>query len=136
MRTFLFLAACLAIATGPALAQYSPDEQINGVVRGIQAENSSGQVGEVVIYPRSGRFVVDMKGTAGKPQAVTIVRGFSCAPDAGPPVASLGYLSKSGTLITTTPMPLDHLLSGNYNVIVRNNTPGSRPVGCGHLYLQ
>jgi hypothetical protein len=35
----------------------------------------------------------------------------------------------------SVPMTEDRLVSGNYVVVVySNNTPGSRPVACGHLY--
>ena len=131
MRKFVLLAALLVGTIAPALAQLSPDQIPVGVVRGIEEVNSSGQVGEVVDHSSS--LAVDLKGTGGKPEAVTLNRGFDCSDQAGPLVASLGTLS-NGTLSAPAPLPNDRLLSGNYDVIVHNNNPTSAPVACGHLY--
>ena len=134
MRTFFLAAALLAAAGAPAVAQTSLDQKAPGIARGIGAQNSSGQNGEFAIYRGSNTVVVTMQGTGSRPESVTIERGFACRATAGAAVASLGSL-RNGRLQAAAPMALGHLLSGNYNVVVHNNTPGSRSVACGHIYL-
>jgi hypothetical protein len=131
MRKLALLAALLAGTASPVLAQLSPDQIPAGVVRGIQEETTSGQVGEVAIDANTIR--VDMKGTSGKPETVTIDREFACSAQPGNTVAVLGRLS-AGNLVATAPFGNDRLLSGNYSVVVHNNTPDSARVACGHLY--
>jgi hypothetical protein len=142
MWKLLLLTALTAGCAVPVLAQdgggereFSPDQLLRGIVRGIQSENSSAQVGEFVIFPRQRTVVVDVKGTNGKPESVTINRGLDCGPTAGTQVAVLGTLQQ-GHLQAPVPLPLSRLLSGNYNLIVHNNTPGSAVVACGHIYLR
>jgi hypothetical protein len=130
----LLAAALLAGITSPALAQTSLDQSLNGVVRGIGSQNTSGQVGEVLF--RDNGLVVDMKGTGGKPEAVTINRGFQCSDQPGPVTAVLGMLSNGGRLDATATISSDRLLSGNYLVVVHNNGANSRAVACGQLYRQ
>jgi hypothetical protein len=137
------LATVLAVAAAPAAAQplllepprFTPDQLLHGIVRGLEAENSSGQVGEFVIFPRTRQIAVTLNGTAGKLEAVTINRGGACGPSAGPPVATLGTLRR-GRLTAMSPLPVGRLLSGNYNVVVHNNVPSSAVVACGHVYLR
>ena len=131
MLKFVLLTAMLAGVISPALAQTSLDQSLTGLVRGIESQNTSGQVGEVLF--RSGGVIVDMKGTGGKPEAVTINRGFDCSDQPGVVVAQLGTLS-NGKLSAPVSLSSDHLLSGNYLVVVHNNGPMSRAVACGHLY--
>lgn len=139
----LLMAVLVAGFAVPVLAQdgsdleFSPDQLLRGIVRGIQSENSSAQVGEFAIFPRQRRIVVDVKGTNGKPESVTINRGLDCGPTAGTQVAVLGTLQQ-GHLQASVPqsLPFSRLLSGNYNLIVHNNTPGSAVVACGHIYLR
>jgi hypothetical protein len=88
-------------------------------------------VGEV-LFDSSG-LVVDMKGTGGKAEAVTINRGFQCSDQPGPVAARLGMLS-NGHLAATASISRDRLLSGNYLVVVHNNGANSRAVACGQLY--
>jgi hypothetical protein len=125
------LAAVIAGSAAPALAQIAPDQIPVGVVRGIQPLNSSAQVGELVLH--AGAVIVDLKGTHGKPEAVTINRGFDCSTAPGKLVAVLGTLT-NGHLAAPAPLPADRLMSGNYLVVVHNNEPNSAPVACGHLY--
>jgi hypothetical protein len=111
--------ALLVGLTSPAIAQTALDQNLNGIVRGIESQNTSAQVGEV-LFDSSG-LVVDMKGTGGKAEAVTINRGFQCSDQPGP-VAATASISR------------DRLLSGNYLVVVHNNGANSRAVACGQLY--
>jgi hypothetical protein len=131
MLKFVLAAALLAGLTAPALAQVSLDQSLTGVVRGLESQNTSGQVGEVMFHANS--LAVDVKGTAGKPEAVTINRSFQCSDQPGPIVANLGVLSNGG-LSAATAISNDRLLSGNYVVVVHNNGPMSRSVACGQLY--
>jgi hypothetical protein len=133
MLKSILVAALLAGVTAPALAQTSLDQSLNGVVRGIGSQNTSGQVGEVLF--RNNGLVVDMKGTGGKAEAVTINRGFQCSDQPGPVTARLGMLS-NGRLAATVTISNDRLLSGNYLVVVHNNGADSRAVACGQLYRQ
>jgi hypothetical protein len=132
MLKSVLAAALLAALTAPAVAQTSLDQNLNGVVRGIQSQNTSAQVGEVLFD--SNGLVIDMKGTGGKAEAVTINRGFQCSDQPGPVFANLGMLSSSGHLAATASIPRDRLLSGNYLVVVHNNDANSRAVACGQLY--
>ena len=109
------------------------DQNLNGIVRGIESQNTSAQVGEVLF--QSNGFVVDMKGTGGKAEAVTLNRGFQCSDQPGPVAARLGNLS-NGRLTATSTISRDRLLSGNYLVVVHNNDANSRAVACGQLYRE
>jgi hypothetical protein len=133
-----FLTALLAAALAvPALAQIDPNDTGAGLVRGLESMNSSAQVGEVRIQRGSGTptLTLDVKGTAGHPEAVTLNRGKDCSALEATPQMVLGSLS-NGRLHATSPLPADRLLSGNYNAVVHNNTPTSRPVACGHIYVR
>ncbi len=134
MLKSVIVAALLAGLTAPALAQTSLDQSLNGVVRGLESQNTSGQVGEVLFHANS--LSVDVKGTGGKPETVTINRSFSCSDQPGPLVARLGTLSNGGQLSATTTISNDRLLSGNYVIVVHNNGANSRAVACGQLYRQ
>src|SRR5476651_2442010 len=123
MLKLALVAALLAGLTSPAIAQTSLDQNLSGVVRGIESQNTSGQVGEVLFESNS--LVVDMKGTGGKPEAVTINRGFQCSDQPGPVVAILGTLS-NGRVSASASISRDRLLSGNYLVVVHNNGANSR----------
>jgi hypothetical protein len=135
MQKLILVAALLSLTGTSALAQPSLDQQnARNIVRGIHGENTSGQIGEAAIDRRNNRIVVRIQGTKGSPEAVTIERGSTCGPAARPLVATLGTLH-DGRLTATLPLGADRLLSGNYDVVVHNNTPVSRSVACGHLYL-
>jgi hypothetical protein len=129
----ILVAAVLAAVISPALAQSSLDQNLKGVVRGIESQNTSGQVGEVSFNSNS--LTVDMKGAGGRAEAVTINRGFQCSDQPGPVFARLGNLS-NGRLTASAPISNDRMLSGNYLVVVHNNTAASRAVACGQLYRQ
>lgn len=133
MLKSILVAALVAGVTAPALAQTALDQTLKGVVRGIESQNTSGQVGEVLF--RDNGVVVDIKGTGGKPEAVTINRGFQCSDQPGVVVARLGTLS-NGTLTAPVSLSSDRLLSGNYLIVVHNNDANSRAVACGQLYRQ
>jgi membrane peptidoglycan carboxypeptidase len=124
-------AALLAGLASPALAQTALDQNLNGIVRGIESQNTSAQVGEVMF--NSNNLVVDVKGTGNKAEAVTINRGFQCSDQPGPVFAVLGMLS-NGHLAARASISRDRLLSGNYLVVVHNNGAHSRAVACGQLY--
>jgi hypothetical protein len=133
-----FLTALLAAAlVVPALAQTAPNDTGAGLERGLQAVNSSGQVGSVTVFRTSGNptLVVDVKGSANHPEAVTIARGRSCDALDLSTKLPLGNL-QNGRLRATSPISSDRLLSGNYYLVVHNNTPTSRPVLCGQLYVR
>lgn len=134
----LALAALVAVAAvAPALAQIAPKDTGRGVERGLTAVNSSAQTGMVTVLRRNGgpQLQITVDGSAGHSEAVTLVRGRTCPEALGAPnVAVLGTLH-NGHLTATSPVPFDRLMSGNYTVLVRNNTPDSRPVICGHIYL-
>jgi hypothetical protein len=126
-----------AAAVAPAIAQIAPNDTGRGIERGLTAVNSSAQTGMVTVLRGDGgpRFQITVDGSAGHPESVTLVRGRSCPEALGAPnVAVLGTLH-NGHLTATSPIPFDRLMSGNYTVLVRNNTPDSRPVICGHIYL-
>jgi hypothetical protein len=131
MLKSVLVAAVLAALATPALAQTSLDQSIIGVVRGLESQNTSGQVGEVLFH--ASNLMLDVKGTGGKSEAVTINRSFQCSDRSGPIAATLGTLS-NGMLTATATISNDRLLSGNYVVVVHNNGPMSRPVACGQLY--
>src|SRR5262249_51867603 len=99
--------------------------------------NGSGQTGMFTVHRGGGgpEFQITVDGSKGHPETVTLVRGRGC-PEAvhASNVAVLGTLHR-GRLTATSPIPFDRLMSGNYSLIVRNNTPDSRPVICGHIYL-
>jgi hypothetical protein len=128
------VAALFAGLISPAIAQTALDQNLTGVVRGLQSQNTSAQVGEV-LFDSTG-LVVDVKGTGGKAEAVTINRGFQCSDQPGPVSARLGTLSSGGHLAATTSISRDRLLSGNYLVVVHNNGANSRAVACGQLYRE
>lgn len=132
MYRLLLAAAFLVSTTGIAAAQLN--QSANGIVRGIQSVNASAQVGEVAIYPGRREMIVAMHGSGNPNQAITLNRGFDCADQAGPMTAMLGTVRANGRARVASPLPPDRLLSGNYNVVVHNNGPRSRPVACGHLY--
>lgn len=136
LKQLLLGAAAAALVTAPATAQIAPGDTGSGIQRGLTAVNSSAQTGMITVYGRGGpRIQVVVDGTRGKREAVTLVRGRDCPQAlAAPNVAVLGML-RGGRLTAPSPLPAGRLLSGNYTVLVRNNTPDSRPVACGHLYL-
>jgi hypothetical protein len=129
MLKSVLAAALLAVMVSPALAQL--DQSPTGVVRGLESQNTSGQVGEVRFHANG--VEVAMQGTGGKSEAVTINRGFQCSDQPGPVTARLGRLS-NGHLSASAPMSSDRMLSGNYLVVVHNNGAMSRAVACGQLY--
>jgi hypothetical protein len=133
MLKYALVAALLVGLTSPVVAQTALDQNLNGVVRGIESQNTSAQVGEVLFA--SNGLVVDMKGTGNKAEAVTINRGFQCSDQPGPVSATLGTLS-NGHLAATASISRDRLLSGNYLVVVHNNSAHSRAVACGQLYRE
>ena len=66
---------------------------------------------------------------------LTIVRGRgNCKELDGRSGVAIGEL-RDGRLRARSPLSYDRLVSGNYYVVVHNNTPTSRPVACGNIYL-
>ncbi len=144
LKQLAIVAFVAAAAIAPALAQtapgdtgIAPNDTGRGVERGLTAVNSSAQTGMLTILRGSGspRLQITVDGSRGHAESVTLVRGRTC-PEAlsAPNVAVLGTLH-DGHLSATSPIAFDHLMSGNYSVLVRNNTADSRPVVCGHIYL-
>ena len=134
MLKSVLIAAIFAGVASPVLAQTALDQNLKGVVRGLESQNTSAQVGEVLF--NANNLVVDMKGTKGKAEAVTINRGFQCSDQPGPVFARLGMLSNGGHLTATATISRDRLLSGNYLIVVHNNSADSRAVACGQLYRE
>ncbi len=137
--------AAAAAAPGP-IAQnapsdtgIAPNDTGRGIERGLTAVNSSAQTGMLTILRGAGspRIQITVDGSRGHAESVTLVRGRTC-PEAlsAPNVAVLGTLH-AGQLMATSPIAFDHLMSGNplHALLVRNNTPNSRAVSCGHIYL-
>jgi hypothetical protein len=133
MLKFALVAALLAGLASPAIAQTALDQNLAGIVRGIESQNTSAQVGEVLF--NANNLVVDMKGAGSRAETVTINRGFQCSDQPGPVSAVLGTLS-NGRLNAVASISRDRLLSGNYLVVVHNNTANSRAVACGQLYRE
>ena len=135
-KHLLLSVAAAALFVAPAAAQIAPNDSGAGVQRGMTAVNSSAQTGMVTVFGRGRpRIQVVIDGSRGHAESVTLVRGRDCPQAlAARNIAVLGTL-RGGRLTATSPMPMDRLMSGNYTVLVRNNTPESRPVSCGHLYL-
>ena len=138
LKTSFLTTVLVAALAAPAFAQAdTPNGSGAGLQRGIETLNSSGQVGMVTILRGSGNPMLDvnMKGTNGHPESVTLVRGKECTSLEGGPIMKVGALN-GGVLHAASPISGDRLLSGNYNVVVHNNTPTSQPVACGHIYVR
>jgi len=128
----------LAIAMiAPAAAQMAPNDAGHGIERGLTAMNSSAQVGTLNVSRGTGNpvIVLNVHGApAGHPETATISRGSDCRMADHSAGTVLGQVV-NGHLRATSPLPFDRLMSGNYSVVVHNNTATSRAVLCGHLYL-
>ena len=133
---FSLVAAALLLSSAPAFAQGGVPLGA-GLQRGVESVNNSGQTGFITLFRGDDqtRVVTALEGTmAGRVQTVAIQRGKSC--DSVQP----GIVVRSADMVHgmsrgSVPMTEDRLVSGNYVVVVySNNTPGSRPVTCGHLY--
>jgi hypothetical protein len=133
---FSLVAAALLLSSAPAFAQGGVPLGA-GLQRGVESVNNSGQTGFITLFRGDDqtRVVTALEGTmAGRVQTVAIQRGKSC--DSVQP----GIVVRSADMVHgmsrgSVPMTEDRLVSGNYVVVVySNNTPGSRPVACGHLY--
>ena len=137
LKPLAFAIAVAAAAVVPALAQIAPNDTGRGIQRGLSAVNSSAQTGFITVLRSAAgpQIQVTVDGSAGHPESVVLVRGRTC-PEAlqAPNVAVLGTLH-AGHLLANSPLSFDRLMSGNYTVLVRNNTPNSRAVSCGHIYL-
>ena len=124
-------------APGEGLHRKRVRISIAGFQRGVQELNNSGQDGYVTLFPKGNHthIVTAIEGTPhGRVQTVTVQRGRSC--DSIQP----GILAKSADLVAgmsrgDVPIPMNHLTSGNYVVIVYSeNKPGARMVACGWLF--
>ena len=133
---FSLVAAALLLSSAPAFAQGGVPLGA-GLQRGVESVNNSGQTGFITLFRGDDqtRVVTALEGTmAGRVQTVAIQRGKSC--DSVQP----GIVVRSADMVHgmsrgSVPMTEDRLVSGNYVVVVySNNTRGSRPVACGHLY--
>jgi hypothetical protein len=113
------------------------------VIRGIQEQNNSGEVGTVALTPagpNKTQVVIDLRSFPGHAQPAHIHRGKTCdAVDPKPTfvlhdvVSTNGHLGRSDSTVN---YPMDRLLSGNYVVDV--HAPGAdqtHDVACGELYL-
>lgn len=133
-----FFTAVLAMALiAPAAAQMGPNDTGRGISRGLTAMNSSAQVGTLNVSRGAGNpvIVLNVHGApAGRPETATISRGADCRAADHSAGVVLGQVI-NGRLRATSPLPFDRLMSGNYSVVVHNNTAASRAVLCGHLYL-
>jgi hypothetical protein len=143
-RSLAVLVAAL-LTTAAASAQPAPPYPpgvipVNpaGIQRGIQQQNTSGQVGTVTVFNRGPQptLRVEMKGSDNRVEWVRIYRGHECPSDVSvPPSYSLTDL-RSGVSTSVVPLDFARLMSGNYNLVVfSSNQAGARVVACGHLYL-
>lgn len=134
-----FTAAAMLLISTPVLAQAPPGGVPlgAGIQRGVEELNNSGQDGYVTLFPTGAHthIVTALEGTKpGRVQTVAIQRGRDC--DSIQP----GIIAKSADMMHgmsrgDVPLSTDHLLSGNYNVVIYSeNTPGARPVACSHLF--
>jgi Cu/Zn superoxide dismutase len=142
------VAAFLATAL-PVLAQMAPGDTGEGVQRGVQQKDQSGQVGTVTLFGggSSTRVVLDMHGIpAGRVESAHIHRGKGCDPGQidPKPVYPLGNVV-SGHSSSTVNVSEDKLLSGNYVVIVHAGNmdtmkgmamskAAEKYMSCGYLY--
>ena len=136
LRLLSFLVVLCLAAAAPLGAQ-APGDPVAGVERGIEQLNTSGQVGSVHLFSQgaSTLVVVRMDGAPGHNEALTVHRGRDCQSIEPKAVSRLADLV-NGRSRSTASMSIDRLLSGNYVLVVSNNTPESRAVACGHLYLR
>jgi hypothetical protein len=138
MRSIPLFTALLALAMiVPAAAQMAPNDTGRGIERGLAAMNSSAQVGTLNVSHGTDNpvIVLSVHGQPhGSAQAATINRGSDCDAAAHAAGVLLGQVV-NGHLHATSPLPFDRLMSGNYSIIVHNNTATSRAVLCGQLYL-
>ena len=137
MRFTSFFIALLSIALiAPAVAQIAPNDTGRGIERGLTAMNSSAQVGTLNVSRGDGNPVIVLKvegAPGGHPETATISRGSDCRAANNSTGIVLGQLI-NGRLRATSPLSFDRLMSGNYFVVVHNNTATSRAVLCGNLY--
>lgn len=132
--------ACAAagmVTIAAATAQPYPGDNGEGVQRGIQELNNSGQVGTVTLFVRgagSGIVVLLHGVDPAQAQSVRLYRGAGCEALAPSPRYVLADL-KNGISRTAVTLSRTRLLSGNYNVVVfATNRHGAAPTACGHLY--
>lgn len=121
----------------PAAAQIAPNDSGRGIQRGLTAMNSSAQVGSLTVLRGAGNpvIVLNVHGApAGRPETATISRGADCRASDHTTGIVLGAVV-NGRLRATSPLTFDRLMSGNYHVVVHNNTAASRAVLCGQLYV-
>ncbi len=127
--------ACILTA-GAAMAQIDPNDSGAGVKRGIQQQNSSGEVGTVTLYdmgPHT-RVVVQIDGEPpGRVQPAHLHRAKTCEtldPKPAYPLANV-VNGRSSTIVNA---PVSRLMSGNYAVNVHASTTNiAHYVACGHL---
>ncbi len=138
MKRFVAALAAVLLTTAAAVAQSYPGDPGVGVQRGMEQENTSGQVGTATLFSAGAttRIVVVLQGTqAGRAQSVRIYRGPSCD-DVG--TSGPAYFLKdmtNGRSSSVVKAPESKLLSGNYNVVVFSSVQaGARATSCGHLY--
>jgi hypothetical protein len=114
------------------------------VIRGIQEQNNSGEVGDVSLTPagqNKTHVVIDLRSFSGKPQPAHIHRGKSCdAVDPKPAfilhdvVSLTAHTGRSASIVN---YPVSRLLSGNYVVDVHSSdSDPTHDVACGELYLR
>lgn len=140
MKLFSGLAAtALLLTSAPAFAQAPPGGVPlgAGIQRGVEELNNSGQDGYVTLFPMGAHthIVTALEGTKpGRVQTVAIQRGRDC--DSIQP----GIVAKSTDMVKgmsrgDVPISTDHLLSGNYVVVIYSeNTPGAHQIACSHLF--
>ncbi len=135
IATTSILAACFVAALVPALAQISPGDTGAGISRGLTAMNGSGQVGRFFVFRGSSAPLIriDVQDAPHRAQAVTISRGSNCNTAEHAVGIQLGNALR-GQLDATSPLPFDRLMSGNYSIVVHNNTATSQAVACGEIY--
>jgi hypothetical protein len=126
-------------AAGAVQAQIAPGDTGAGVQLGMFEQNNSGQVGDVTLFPRGNSTLVVIhvqSEPAGRHEPAHIHRGHDimCADIDPKPAVPLADVV-GGVSRTRVQMPIDRLLSGNYDVNVHISAKDiPHYVSCGHLY--
>jgi len=140
MRPFRFAlalvcAGSLNLVGTPVLAQIAPSDPGAGVLRGIQDQGNSGQVGTVDLFARGAETLVVLD-LHGEPRNVSesahLHRGTSCATLNPAPVFPLSSV-RNGRSSTLVRAPIARLTSGNYVVNVHSASNPKHYVACGEL---
>ncbi|MGH7707012.1 MAG: hypothetical protein ACREM8_03095 [Vulcanimicrobiaceae bacterium] len=130
------LAATVAFGSVAVRAQVAPGDSGAGFKRGVEAQNNSGQVGEVTLFARGAKtlVVLTIQGEpAGHVEPAHVHRGHDCQTLNPKPQYPL-HPVVNGRSTTVVPVEASRLLSGNYVVNVHQSVKNiSHYVACGPL---